>query len=182
MRLFIGLSVPQLYRDNARSMIDAVRATTPSRVSWTKPENIHLTLKFLGNVDAASLPTITEALLGIRFPAFTMRAGGIHAFPGNGKPRVLWLGLKEGASECADLADLVNHALVPAGFKAEGPPFHSHITLGRVKRHGGDNLRTALRNREIPWPPFTVDCFSLWHSDTLPEGPVYTPQAMFTLC
>jgi len=182
MRLFIGLSVPELYRDNARSMIDAVRATTPSKVSWTKPENLHLTLKFLGNVDPASLPTIIEALSGVRFPAFTMRTGGIHAFPEKGKPRVLWLGVKEGASECADLADLVNQALVPLGFKAEEHIFRSHITLGRVKRHGGDDLRAELRSRELPWPPFTADRFTLWHSDTLPEGPVYTPQAMFNLC
>lgn len=182
MRLFIGLSVPELYRDTIRSMTDAVRATTASRVSWTSPENAHITLKFLGNTDKASLPDIIKSLSGVQFPAFTIRAGGIHAFPETGSPRVLWLGIKEGASACADLAELVNQALAPAGFSIEQRPFHGHITLGRVKRHAGDDVRNKLRQQEIPWPPFTADHFTLWHSDTLPEGPVYTPQARFTLC
>lgn len=182
MRLFIGLSLPELYRDTIRSMTEAVRATTSSRVSWTSPENFHLTLKFLGNTDEASLPTIIQALSGVRFPSFTMRAGGIHAFPDKGTPRVLWLGIKEGAAACADLAGLLDLALTPAGFNSEQRPFRSHITLGRIKRHAGDGLPGKMKQQEVPWPPFTADHFTLWHSDTFPEGPVYTPQARFDLC
>lgn len=105
-------------------------------VAWARPENLHLTLKFLGNVATTRLPALTERLAAATATqsAFVMRVAGVGAFPNLARPRILWVGCE--AARLAELAAAVEAACVGAGFAAEERAFHPHVTLGRIREPG----------------------------------------------
>ncbi|GBD31137.1 MAG: RNA 2',3'-cyclic phosphodiesterase [Gemmatimonadales bacterium] len=134
MRLFVAINLP------AEVKGEIWRAAEPLRVKrypvrWVAPESIHLTLKFLGEVDAAREPQIVGALLraveGAR--RFRMLLSGFGAFPSVKQPRVLWVGC-EGVPSLELLQHQVELEMEQIGFPLEGRPFRPHLTLGRVAR------------------------------------------------
>ncbi len=181
-RCFVGLPLPEAYQDGlarARELGKGLR----SRLSWTRPGNWHLTLKFLGDVDQTRLPEVVGALSGVSWEAFEMRAGGAGAFPPRNPrpgvrhrpPRVLWVGLEQGAGQCARLARAVDAALAPLGFEREKRAFAAHLTLARVKHPRGDDWDGWLsRAAGLPWPAFTAGEMVLWRSELSAGGPGYT--------
>lgn len=174
-RLFIGIGLPQSYQDLVRPFTDTLSTNLSSKVSWTKPGNWHLTLKFLGDTEESAVPAISEALAAIDLPAFVMQAGGAGVFPNLKRPRVAWLSLEQGAQECVILAQAVEDALYPLGIERENRTFRPHLTLGRIKRLARDDWKAALdKAGKRPWPEFTVDRFFLWKSDLKPTGAVHT--------
>ena len=110
-----------------RSLADAI----PS-VRWVRDENLHATIKFLGNVAATQIESLRQVLSPVvgRLTAFTVRARGLGTYPSPRRPRVVWIGLM--ADELPRLAAAVDSALEPLGFARDGRPFRSHITLGRM--------------------------------------------------
>ena len=110
------------------------------RVAWVPPPNMHITLKFLGNVERHSLPLLGEKLarsLEGRSP-IPISLTGLGAFPDASKPRVLWMGIGNGAEAIGELAAHVDEALSELGFERESREFHPHLTLGRVKQGSAD--------------------------------------------
>jgi len=104
-------------------------------VAWVGRDNVHLTLKFLGGVEASRLDAVAAALRAAvaERAAFHLVLRGLGAFPSAGRPRVLWAGVGEGAAAMGDLAGRVDAALAPLGFPRELRPFAAHATLGRVR-------------------------------------------------
>ena len=137
VRSFIAVSVPPEAAVNLRTAQDRLREADPG-VKWVNPENFHITLKFLGNVDRRILTdlwhSVGEALNGT--PPFTMRFRGLGAFPNADRPRVVWAGIGDGASELTQLATRVEEACAQHGFEREKRAFHAHLTLGRARRPG----------------------------------------------
>ncbi|MCF8720119.1 2'-5' RNA ligase [Nitrospina gracilis Nb-211] len=146
--------------------------------SWTRPGNIHLTLKFLGDTDPQRIPEIKTALSGavsIHAP-FLVSLGEVGVFPGWKKPRVVWVGLKDAEQLLTTLQFEVEGALEPLGWPRENRPFSPHLTLGRIKSPKGcDRLRRGIEELgSIDPSPFQVASFSLIQSELTPKGSIYT--------
>lgn len=143
-----------------------------------KPENIHLTLKFLGEVPPAREGAVREAMAEAAsgVSPFTLRAGGCGAFPGERNPRVLWVGLRAGAPEAAALASRLEGACAARGFPREGRPFKTHLTLGRVRAVRGleGTMRRLQAHAEEDLGETAVERIVLFESTLHPAGAVYT--------
>lgn len=184
LRCFVGLPLPPQWQDRLaalRADLQAVCATADTtdsgtrdpalaipapprlagladllhRLHWTPPGNWHLTLRFLGDVPAPRCNEVANALRTISFAPLQLAVGAAGAFPARGAPRVLWLGLAQGAPECTALATAVNAALAPLGFAPEDRPFAPHLTMARVREaRRGDRQRDVARSGGEPsYPP-----------------------------
>ncbi|MFO8073720.1 MAG: RNA 2',3'-cyclic phosphodiesterase [Polyangia bacterium] len=121
------------------------------RVRWVPPQNLHVTLRFLGQLTEPMIRSIQDALEPIaeRHPPFEMRSSGLGAFPDIERPRVIWLGVETPEDELRGLHDDVAAVLDEIGFESEPRPFHSHLTLGRVKK-GSAGGAAALAEMDPP--------------------------------
>lgn len=126
IRLFAGLSLPESLRRRL-----ALLAGGLPGARWTPPENLHLTLRFIGEVDETLADDIDAALSGVRSPAFSLELGGLGTFGGGRKPHHLWLGAAHAAGLFA-LQEKIESALVRAGCPAEGRRFAPHVSLARL--------------------------------------------------
>lgn len=148
-------------------------------VAWVAPDNLHVTLKFLGQAPAESLEPIADALAGVagRHPVFDLDVLGLGAFPTLTRARVIWAGLADGAPRLAELAGSVEDVLVPLGFAPEGRPFAAHVTLGRMREpRRDDRLAAALSaGASRAFGRFRVEDLILMRSDLSPRGARYTP-------
>ena len=147
MRLFIGLNLPK------KQKMRIHRAARPLRdddlpVRWVEPENLHVTLKFLGEVREDRVPAIEAAMsdIGSSTRPFTADLGGFGAFPTVRRPRILWLGL-EATPELRCLKQDLEWSLGDLGFEVETRAFHPHVTLGRTKKNHGAGVFRGLDRR-----------------------------------
>jgi 2'-5' RNA ligase len=131
-RCFVAVSLADPARAAVVEYLARLRATSTG-VAWTRPDQLHLTLQFLGNVEPARLPSLTGRLRAAlaSVASFEMQVGGIGAFPNVSRPQVLWVGLT--APEVGALAAGVQGACAGAGFPPEQRTFRPHVTLGRVR-------------------------------------------------
>jgi RNA 2',3'-cyclic 3'-phosphodiesterase len=132
----------------ARRLAEVRGAAPPDAdpVRWTPTDQAHLTLAFLGHVERWRLGAIRERLTDVaaqRAP-FALGLGDVGAFPDVARPRVVWVGIREGAEATIALASEVRRALEPLGFDLPSEPFRPHLTLGRVRRSAGADDRRAL--------------------------------------
>jgi RNA 2',3'-cyclic 3'-phosphodiesterase len=158
--------------------VERLRLLAPD-VAWVKRDNAHLTLKFLGGVEAARLDAVATALAGAAggCPPFHLTVRGLGAFPSATRPRVLWAGVEEGAGELAGLARRVDDVLVPLGFEREPRVFSAHVTLGRIRApRSNPRLVEALAGGGV-FGRQRVDCLALVRSQLSPRGARYTELA-----
>ncbi|MBO8141556.1 MAG: RNA 2',3'-cyclic phosphodiesterase [Firmicutes bacterium] len=151
-------------------------ATLDPVVKWVEPANLHLTLAFLGDVAAADLGRVSEAVArgASGYGPFVLQFGEFGVFPGWRDPRVLWIGVAGGAQMLTELAASVTRELETCGFPPGGRPFRPHLTVGRFRRSPDPgNLRTAT-GRPPGVPPVRVEQVNLMASRLTPQGPVYT--------
>ncbi|MGH7751595.1 MAG: RNA 2',3'-cyclic phosphodiesterase, partial [Gemmatimonadales bacterium] len=136
MRLFVAVNLPEAVRRGLYQATESLRRRAPPLpVKWVKGDAIHLTLKFLGDVDPKQEPDIggalARAVAGTR--TFAVGVSGFGVFPDYRRPRVLWVGVEPHPS-LELLQDAVERALTPLGFEPEGRAFRPHLTLGRAER------------------------------------------------
>jgi 2'-5' RNA ligase len=143
-------------------------------------ENLHLTLKFLGDVSSANLQFLTQMLSreAGQSPGFSMQVGGLGAFPSVGRARVIWIGIRAPEALFA-LRRNLNSAAARLGYPPEDRPFSPHLTIGRVKQAASptdlQRLRAALEAASIgPLGKVEVSAVHLIKSDLKPTGSVYT--------
>mgnify|MGYP001012690559 CR=1 FL=1 len=197
IRAFAAIPLPKAYQDGLAALPKKDMPAPPARLGWTRPGSWHLTLKFLGDVPESGkggLEEVVGALAAIRFAPFALRGAGAGFFPDAGAPRTLWIGVDAGRKECADLAGLVEKALVPLGYAKERRPFSPHLTLARVRDGRSGHAKRAPVDRgqaaavwrtladdlaALDWPAFTVTGFTLFRSVLDRSGPVYSPLAEF---
>lgn len=150
-------------------------------VAWVAPENLHLTLKFLGHVEREGLTRVIAALAEAAAAGrpFDLALRGLGAFPTATRPRVVWAGVEAGHAEADALAGRVDAALTPLGFVAESRPFSAHVTLGRVREPRRDPPLTAAvaAGEKRSFGSFRVESVTLMRSDLSPRGARYTPLA-----
>ena len=173
MRLFFSVPVPDDARPLASGALrEMKRAAGDAPLSWTKDEQLHYTLAFLGEQPEEALPRLREAAAPCAaLHEFWLSLSGAGAFPNPRRPRVLWLGAGEGARELEELASCLQRGLRSAGFALEERSFRAHLTVARVKPGGERAASRALAaapQREIA--RMRVDRLSLMQSKLSPQG------------
>lgn len=172
MRLFIAVWLSDKMKDEVARYINNVREQIPG-FKWSAPEQLHFTLRFLGETPENQIDSLNEALqsAAVGLSPFELRLGKPGHFPERGNPRILWIGLSEGEKELGNLAGLVEAACIRAGFPAADRPFKPHLTLARAKE-GRKGLKTL--EPMVSWQSGTlVTGFTLVESKLQPGGAVY---------
>ena len=134
IRAFIAFELPEYIISSIREVQEGIRSCGLN-LRWVRPENIHLTLRFLGNIDAAETQKTGEAMRNAaeQFAPVSLEAKGIGAFPGVKRPRVIWIGLGGQTNVLEGLHRTLDENLADAGFTSEKRSFKGHLTLSRVK-------------------------------------------------
>jgi 2'-5' RNA ligase len=174
----IDAGVARRIADFGEELRRRVQALAPrARVSWVRPEQLHITVRFLGEVDEPRARA-TAAALAPRLATgrFRLALAGAGAFPLAGSPRVLWVGITTGAETMMELERQVGARLEACGFAPENRPYRPHVTLARVRKAAG--LRTASLMEGLTDRKFgssTVDTITLFQSQASPQGSIYIP-------
>ena len=183
IRIFVAIEIPANIKNGLKLLIESLRESSgDARIRWVKPESIHLTLKFIGDVSPGSVSKITKNLEkhAVRRSKFKITVGGLGCFPNWHKPRVVWVGVSEDSGELATLQKEVDLVLEPLGIMHETRPYHAHLTVGRMKSSG--DISESFSKMEIGTIGHVqVDEFCLIRSDLRSDGAVYTNLATFTL-
>ncbi len=180
IRAFIAIGIPEAVKRDIAALQRAFQAEGPvPKVRWVQPDSLHLTLKFLGNVEALQIPRIEEALReSVRHhEPLTLRPVGCGAFPSPSKARVLWIGLTGDLDRLTRLQASIETHLSAAGFPREERPFTPHLTIGRIKEplRGEQMGRMLFAHRTFQSSAFVVKEVLLFRSTLTPEGSLYTP-------
>ena len=176
MRLFVALSLP----DDLRARLVGLASGVPG-ARWVTPESLHLTLRFIGEIDGAQARDADAELAHISAPAFDLALAGVDCFGSGDKSRSLWVGV----AQCAELIRLqgkVENALQRAGLPPEGRKFKPHVTLARFKSNPGPKLHDFLAgNALFRSEPFPVREFGLYSSFLSHSGAIYRREAAYPL-
>lgn len=180
MRLFVALEIPSAVRDSLGGLIGDFRAIAP-QPKWVKLENLHITLKFIGEIPPANLDAIRTALSGVRADSpLELRIRGLGFFPSERRPKVFWAGIEAGPN-LASLAAEIDHRLEELAIPREQRAFASHLTLARFEPPGiTEKLRAAiLQSATCDFGVLHTREFHLIESRLKPSGAEYTTLRSF---
>ena len=176
MRLFVAITLP----DEQRAQLATLANGLPG-ARWVNEENLHLTLRFLGELDGGQAADVDEALAGLRVPGFELQLEGVSHFGEGRKLRSLWAGVQP--NPVLDrLHDKIEQALIRVGLSPEKRKFRPHITLARFKSNPGPKLQEFLaHNALFRSAPFPVDSFTLYSSFLSTNGAIHRAEADYPL-
>jgi len=175
-RLFVAMDLPQLVAAELAAFCCGVPGAR-----WVAPEQLHLTLRFIGEVDGGLGREIREALQAVAGSAFDLRVKGFGFFPPRKQPRVLWAGV-EPADEVTALRNRIERALVGLGVAPEMRKFSPHITLARLDGTPVSRVTQFLAGNSLyASPAFTVSEFYLYSSVLTPKGAIHNSEASYPL-
>jgi len=184
IRAFIAISLPESVLRAMGEAQETLR-TLGRGIRWVRKEGIHLTLKFLGDVEADRVDSIHMAMerAAKGMSPFVLSGDGLGVFPDLRRPRVIWIGLSGDRQVLLALQTDLESQLKGLGFPKEKRPFKGHLTLGRVKgRLNGGELRRALEALgSFQTEAFTVQSLALFQSTLRPQGAIYTKLAQVSL-
>ena len=185
MRLFVALEIPPAVRDNLASLLAALGKAAASasgrQARWVRPENLHVTLKFIGNVDASALDRIRPLLAEVRSEhPIELRFRGLGFFPNDKRPRVFWAGI-QASPNLSPLAAAIDQQLEKLDIPSETRDFTPHLTLARFDPPGiSAELRSAAQERvQQEFGSLRANEFHLFESKTRPSGAEYTRLSSF---
>ncbi len=178
MRLFFAVPIPEeIVARVAEAQAELRAAVGDDGVRWTRPEQFHYTLRFLGEQPPPRAAKALQTALTAREKQepFTVALGGVGAFPNDRRPGTLWVGASVGVERLVALASTLDRLLVKEGFARENRPFKAHLTLARIKSYAGETAAAkALRTADVgELGAFTVDRFVLMQSTLKPSGSAY---------
>ena len=183
IRLFIAIEIPTSIRNELGILIEKLKkASDDGHIRWARPDSIHLTLKFIGDLSTGSVANVTKILetVALKRSRFDLSVGELGCFPDFINPRVIWIGISEDSSELANLQNEIELVLKPIGIISETRPYHAHLTLGRVRKpRDVGEIFSMVEIGTIGH--FQVDEFCLIKSDLRPDGAVHTNLASFRL-
>jgi 2'-5' RNA ligase len=182
MRTFVAIDIPEEIRARIQELMESLRRA-PADVRWSRPEGLHITLKFLGEIPVDQVDRVKLSLQSLQSAesvAITITGAGF--FPSERAPRVLWLGIEAGP-ELGKLAASVERSLLPLGVPKEDRPFSPHLTLGRIRTANGIGPLRDLLTRQEPlrMGPFLATEFFLYESQSSSGGSTYRKIARYPL-
>lgn len=177
-RVFVCIELSESLRSEIASQLSVLRSIR-TEVRWVERRNLHITLKFLGDVSRGRVDTVMEVLevCAKDARAFTVNVEGIGAFPSVANPRVLWIGVTRGLKEISALASSIDAQLSCEGFTRERRDFSPHLTIGRAKSpKNTDELNYALsKMQQAYFGEMKVGTITVMESKLYNSGPVYSP-------
>ena len=185
MRAFIAIPLSQQVKDKIEAAQDRLRKADAD-VRWVRPANIHITLKFLGNIEDTIIPAVKSSLSSILKSAFRfeLEIKEINAFPNLAFPRTIWAGIGQGQKECMALQKDIEQAMEKLGIESEARPFSAHLTLGRIRSDKNRQQLIDTLKKEKDFDPKTkvsAGKIVLFQSLLNSEGPIYTALEEFLL-
>ena len=187
MRAFIAIELPVEIRDGLSNIQDRLKVELP-KLSWVKPQNLHLTLKFLGDISPEQLCNIKRITTEIikTTAGFKIRLENLGVFPNLHAARTIWFGTNQPPSGLKQLEKQLETRLVEAGIPQQERTFCTHITIGRIKAHSiASDLKKAIDKVEVDktYANWEFNCreFALFESTLGPGGPTYTILVRFNL-
>jgi 2'-5' RNA ligase len=184
MRLFVAIDLPEETRREIaakQKLIAAPLVRSGGSLKLVAPEQIHLTLLFLGEVQEARVPAAIDVMnTAVDLPAFDMAFGGAGVFPLRGAPRVLWMGVSAGAAPLTGLQHAIAERIRRLGIAFDDRPFHPHLTLGRWRESSGSARAVALPE-VAETASMRVTRATLYQSRLSSSGPAYTALAHVNL-
>ncbi|NOH03856.1 MAG: RNA 2',3'-cyclic phosphodiesterase [Chloroflexi bacterium] len=181
IRAFIAIDLPPPIQESVEKQTAALRRTLGGGlVRWVPAHNMHLTLKFIGNVAASHVDFLKQMLVqsADSHTPFDLQVGGIGSFPNSKRPRVIWVGIHAPA-ELTSLQTNIEKGALRLGYEKEERPFSPHLTLGRVRQNldaaDVQKIRSALESTQIGRiGAARIDAVHLYQSDLRSDGSVYT--------
>lgn len=175
-RLFIAVDLPEKILENLASMAFGIPGA-----KWVAPDQLHLTVRFIGEVDGALFRDIRDILNEVSAGSFCLQLKGVGYFPPRGAPRVLWVGLEK-SEPLQLLRKKIDSALIRAGVAPEGRKFSPHITLARLKNSPVQKIANFLSgNGLFSQEPFQVEDFKLYSSVLSPKGAYHKVERIYPL-
>jgi 2'-5' RNA ligase len=176
MRVFVALPLPE----SVRLGLSMLRGGLPG-IRWTAPENIHVTLRFIGEADGGVVEDIDGALAAIRAPGFTVEIAGTGHFGNGERVRVIWAGVGRGPG-LMHLHDKIERALARLGVAPEKQKYTPHVTIGRGKGAKVPRLRDFIEGHSLfRAPPVEAERFALYSSFATSSGPLYREERSYAL-
>jgi 2'-5' RNA ligase len=178
LRLFVAVDIPE---EHKTALLKTQKAFPG--LPWTSARQIHLTMRFIGEVDVDQFGRVAGCLNDVSASPFTLRTDGAGFFPDAAKPSIFWFGLRESA-ELLDLKQKVDMALKSSiGLSPETRNFVPHVTLLRFKSRPNDELIALLNAKfsSLELPEFSVGAFSLYSSQSSNSGAIYVKEAEYKL-
>lgn len=177
MRTFIAVEIPAEIKNKIGRYVDLLRGSSQN-VKWVSPENLHLTIKFLGEVNEDDVDSLIECMNPVlsEFSSFDLALEHIGFFPSIKNPRVLWIGSDGGADNLLDIFQELEHCLETVGVDRDERMFSPHLTIGRVKRNHDKLSDGPAFTGDIPefeTASFRVNGIALIKSTLTPQGPIY---------
>jgi 2'-5' RNA ligase len=179
MRLFTAIELGDDVHAHAAVLLEALRSRAAqqargAKVTWVPPERMHLTLRFIGEVEDATGAAIIAALrVPLPIDPFTVRWESLGSFPPRGAPRVLWVGVAEGKERLVQAEAAVSGRLEVLGIPREERPYSPHLTLARVRDPAGLKSRTLFEGLDSAIGETRVEAITLFRSHLSPKGPTY---------
>jgi 2'-5' RNA ligase len=180
IRSFIAIELPADVRSALAELQAGLRTNNPPQVKWVDPDSIHLTLKFLGNIPAAKINDIGDALVQVArdFSPLSLEVQGLGVFPDFRRVRVVWVSLGGDISQLKQLQQRIDSSLMPLGFARESRPFTPHLTLARVRERATPAEQQQLGQiisdaRFKTTHRFTAESISLMQSQLTTGGAIY---------
>lgn len=180
MRCFLAIELPAFVRDRLAALQRRL-GSIDREVRWTRVDQIHLTLKFLGDVPDRQVPTVCQTASEVagQYPPFDLEVQGTGCFPPRGPARIVWAGLAELPESLKESHRAIEKAYAELGFKPEDRPFHPHLTVGRVRDQRGSHLVRPAVDAEAAFRggSFHVEGLVVFQSILDRAGPTYIPLA-----
>lgn len=191
LRVFCAVELPDDVRERAAAHLSRLReafnasSSPPLKISWERAEKLHLTLKFLGELEAERVAALSRAATRAAesVGTFTVTLAEAGAFPVSGNPRVLWLGLRDETNRLAALYERLEEECARENFPREARPFHPHITIARIRIPNASARHLAALHRATEFEPatFNVNEFVVMQSQLGTGGSRYTPLSRHVL-
>ncbi len=175
-RLFVGIELPPLVRDRVALLAGGIPGAR-----WEPAEKLHLTLRFLGEIEGSTLRAVIDALDGVRAAPFSVTLQGMGHFPPRGEPHSVWVGVED-PTDLIDLHRRIDRALVRVGLEPDRRKFAPHVTLARLRASPSRKVAEFLTHHALfRADPFDVEAFALFSSVRGPNGSKYTVERTFDL-
>lgn len=175
-RLFVAIDLPDEIKDRVQEICTGI-----GKAHWVRMEQLHLTLRFIGDADERLFHAIRDELKKVSVPPFSLTIHGTGCFPPRRDPRVLWIGLQE-KTLLLQLQEMVEWSLENVGLVRDTRPFSPHITIARLKEGPKDDISPYLvKHESFNLPSFTVSEFYLYSSTLTPGGAIHKKEATYPL-
>jgi len=176
IRSFVAFDIDNELVVRRLSEVQGMLVNTGANLKLVKPQNIHVTMRFLGNISPPMVDLIHEEMKQISFTPFEIELRGLGAFPSLRYARVVWAGIRKGADELVNVFNQLESRLRRLGFKPDRKGFSPHLTIARVRtgRHKAELVKCVDDLADYEFGVIKADCLRLKKSVLTPKGPIYT--------